>query len=114
MTVSDLIRLLRRHAPTLRVLVADEVGIYGMHRDDVRLIETTHSSWGARSLLISPIESKRSSGPRYQRQEKLRPIERLRARQTWLAQREAGERRGDYSQAEWDWLTAWNTKAVRG
>lgn len=91
MTVGDLIRLLRRHDPQMRVLVADELSIFGMHRDDVRVIETSPSSWGERSLFVSPIESKRSSAPRYQRQEKLRPIERLRARQDWLARRRRRE-----------------------
>lgn len=91
MTVGDLIRLLRRHDPRMRVLVADELSIFGMHRDDIRLIETSHSSWGKRSLLVSPIESKRSSASRYQRQEKLRPIERLHARQDCLARRRRRE-----------------------
>lgn len=91
MTVADLIRLLRRHESQLRVLVADELSVFGMHRDDVRLIETSNSPWGEQSLLMSPFESKRNSAPRYQRQEKLRPIVRLRARQAWLARRKRRE-----------------------
>jgi hypothetical protein len=84
MTVADLIRLLRRHDPTLRVLVADNVGIFGMHYDDVRLIETPHSPWGEMSLLVSSLESVRSKASRYQRHERQRPIQRVRARQASL------------------------------
>jgi hypothetical protein len=40
MTVADLIQLLQKLDPTLRVLVADEVGYFSMHPDDVQLFET--------------------------------------------------------------------------
>ena len=83
-TIGGLIRLLRRHDPTLRVLVADNAGVFGMHQDDVRLIETPRSPWGEQSLLMSPFESVRSEAPRYQRPGCLRPIERVRARHALL------------------------------
>ena len=84
MTVVQLRRLLRTLPPEMKVLLGDLEGIFSAHVDDFEQLELS-GQWGPTALVITPNKLPFRRYRPFKPAENLRPIERVRAHQCWLA-----------------------------